>query len=189
MKLPKPKNSLRKSGFIRVVSGFVMALGLNLSLHAAPVTGDPQVNAFGWIPNSTNALNYAQQTPGHIGQSTPYVLFNSNSFGQVVLDFFNIAPGLAFFETRIDGVATGVNPHPVVIGDTIHTGGTSVASGNTLLGKVFLATQYVDIRLALGGERDFDFDWVRFEVPEPGVLSLFALGFLGLVFGRRRQAS
>ena len=52
-----------------------------------------------------------------------------------------------------------------------------------------LSNQYVDIRLALGGERDFDFDWVRFEVPEPGVLSLFALGFLGLVFGRRRQAS
>lgn len=160
--------------------------------HAAPVTGDPQTNSFGWTPNSTNALNFAQQTPGRVGQVAPYVIFDFNAVGSVTLDFFNFASGLAFFETRIDDLATGVTAHPVVTGDTIHTGGTAVASGTTL-SKTFFATNYVDIRLALGGERDWDFDWVRFEVqqantvPLPGTLPLLALGIFGLIATRRQS--
>jgi hypothetical protein len=186
--------SLRVLRLFKPISGAiatcVLSLGLATSTLASPITGDPQTNAFGWVPNSTNALNYALLTPGHIGQSTPYVLFNTNAVGSVTLDFFNIAPGLAFFETRIDDIETGVNPHPVVIGDTIHAGGTAVASGASLLGKTFMATNYVGIRLALGGERDFDFDWVRFEVqpagvPLPGTLALLGLGMIGLAFRRR----
>src|SRR5690606_38270640 len=103
------------------------------------------------------------------------------------------ASGLAFFETRIDGVQTGVSAHPVVIGDTIHTGGTAVNSGVSGFQKVFNASQYVDIRLALGGERDWDFDWVRFEVapaasvPQGGAtLALLGFGFLGLAGLKRR---
>jgi len=146
--------------------------------QAAPITGDPQGNAFGWVAPSTNALNYASQAPGHVGQDNPYVLFHSNAIGSVKLDFYNLAPGLAFFETRIDDIATGTTAHPVVTGDTIHTGGTAVATGTSVLAKEFFATNYVDIRLALGGERDWDFDWVRFDVlpaetvPLPGALSL-----------------
>lgn len=171
-----------------------LAFGLVTAAHAAPITGDPEGNAFGWTPNSTNALNFAQQTPGRVGQVAPYVLFNSSAIGSVTLDFFNGAGGLAFFETRIDDIATGTNPHPVVIGDTIHSGGTAVSSGGTTLGKSFLATNYVDIRLALGGERDWDFDWVRFEaqpatatVSLPGTLVLFGLGVIGLAAARRRS--
>jgi hypothetical protein len=111
----------------------------------------------------------------------------------VTLDFHNLGPGLAFFETRIDDIATGTNAHPVVVGDTIHSGGTAVSSGNVNLGKVFMATNYVDIRLALGGERDWDFDWVRFEVlppvdvPLPSTLLLMGLGMIGMATARRRR--
>lgn len=192
------QNISRTNRVQRAISSALAALaacavffGLASSAYAAPITGDPQTNGFGWVPNSTNALNYAQLTPGREGQVAPYVLFNSNAVGSVTLDFFNYANGLAFFETRIDGIATGGSPHPVVVGDTIHSGGTSVASGSDLQ-KSFMATNYVDIRLALGAERDWDFDWVRFEVqpepqiPLPGTGMLFGIGFVGLLAARRR---
>jgi hypothetical protein len=168
-----------------------LALGLATTAQAALITGDPQGNSFGWVPNSTNALNFAQLTPGRVGQAAPHVLFNSATAGSVTLDFFNPASGLAFFEIRIDGIATGASPHPVVTGDTIHTGGNGVATGTSELGLVYSATSFVDVRLALGGERDWDFDWTRFEVaaaavPEPGTLAILGIGLAGLAFVRRR---
>lgn len=188
------------AGTKRSVSRALVVLAISLALttasQAVSITGDPlPANPFGWDPNSSNALNYDKQVPGRIGQDAPYVLFNSHTTGSVTLDFFNFAPGLAFFETRIDGIATGATPHPVVTGDTIHTGGTSVpAALDFVLGKTFNANSYVDIRLALGGERDWDFDWVRFEVapsssvPDAGgTLSLLGLGLAGIGVARRRK--
>lgn len=138
---------------------------------------------------STNALNYAKQVPGREGQDAPYVLFNSNAPGEVTLDFHNPGPGLAFFEVRIDGIpSSGTTAHPVVTGDVQHQG-RAVPTLTERLGETFTATNYVDVRLALGGERDWDFDWVRFEAqPVPveatsiPTLSAYGLGFtvLGL---------
>jgi hypothetical protein len=160
--------------------------------QAVPLTGTPVGNSFGWVPNSTNDLNYNKLVPGREGQNAPYVLFNSNAVGQVTLDFYNPSVALAFFEYRIDGVDTGATSHPIVIGDVIHPG-VSVGAGLNSLAQVFVATQFVDIRLALGGERDWDFDWTRFEaqssVPLPAALPLFAtgLGGLGLLGWRRKR--
>lgn len=171
-------------------------LALATASQATPITGDPQGNSFAWAPASTNALNYLDLAPGHLGQGAPYVLFNSSTLGSVTLDFYNLGNnGLAFFETRIDGIDTGTSAHPVVGGDTIHTGGTAVTTlAGSVIGKTFSASNYVDIRLALGGERDYDFDWVRFEVapaasvPDAGgTLALLSVSLAGIGFARRKK--
>lgn len=135
------------------------------------LTGQPLAHG-GWVPNSTNALNEAKQVPGRVGQIAPYVIFKGAGVGEVTLEFHNMGPGLAFFEVRIDGVATGATVHPVVTGSTIHTGGQSVTKETSPIERTFSAATTVDIRLALGGERDWDFDWTRFYVPSGHLLTL-----------------
>ena len=121
----------------------------------------------------------------------------SSTVNSVTLDFWNNAAGLAFFETRIDGIQTGSTPHFVVTGDTIHSGGTAVSANSVApVTKTFTANNYVDIRLALGGEADNRFDWTRFyvtpsaPVPDAGsTLFLLGLGFAGIGLVRRRMGS
>lgn len=180
-----------------ILAGSLAALALAAgSLSAAPITGTPSApNPFGWTPNSTNELNYNQQTPSRVDQVAPYVVLDSQGIGELTLAFNNGASGLAFFEIRIDGIATGATAHPVVTGDTIHTGGIGVASGILNDIRSFTAASTVEVRLALGAERDWDFDWTSFSVlprtavPTPGALGLLMLGLAGIAAGLRRKAT
>ena len=131
-------------------------------------------------PESTNALNYAKEVPGREGQSAPYVIVDEVGFGEVTLKFVNDTNSLAFFEYRIDGETVGETEHPVVNTnvnhptsdkaadktDVIHPGVSVDGQGvdKQVETQTFEADETVDIRLALGGERDWDFDWTTFEV-------------------------
>ena len=134
---------------------------------------------------STNELNKNQQVPGREGQDAPHVIVNDTGPGTVTLDFINEAPGVAFFEYRPDGqVLDEGSPHQVVNADGEHDlisqedwdaeafdpedrdvvyPGILVHSGQTEM-ETFEAQSYVEVRLALGAERDWDFDWTQFEV-------------------------
>lgn len=160
----RSKSISKRQPIITLVAAVVLSIAM-VGVAAAQGTGEPLSHG-AWTPSgsSTNALNYAKQVPVRPGQSAPYVLFNSNGPGTLTLDFYNHAPGLAAFEYRIDGEQAGTTEHPVVgAPDTIHPI-VAVATQTEELGRTFNATSYVDIRLALGGERDWDFDWVRFTV-------------------------
>ena len=63
-------------------------------------------------------------------------------------------------------------PHPVVIGDVIHAtvcvdGRTTPVCDTSPVTQTFTATSTVEVRLALGGERNWDFDWTPFNVGQP----------------------
>ena len=63
----------------------------------------------------------------------------------------------------------GTVEHPIVTGDVIHPGvcvdgRTPPACDPGPVVRTFTANTTVDIRLALGGERDWDFDWTPFTV-------------------------
>lgn len=176
---------------ILVFSSMLFLLMAGTSL-AVPITGTPVGNSFGWVAPSTNALNYDKLTPGYIGDLTPYVVFNTNDSGSVTLDFYNGYAGGAFFEYMTDDVVIGTTAHPIVTGDVIRPGIWLAAGTASSLGEVFSATNYVDVRLALGGEGDWRFDWVRFEVaptsvPEPATILLFGTGLIGLAAGGRKK--
>ena len=167
----------------------VLSLALFASAASAnTITGDPLAadpskpwNDGG--PLSSNADNYA------LVNSRPYVLlFDDNTPGEITLEFVNKGPGLAFFEYRIDGVQTGASAHPVVMNDTIHSG-IGISQGGANRVETFFANSTVDIRLALGGEEDYRFNWTRFDVA-PAPLPASACGgiaLFGLISAKRRR--
>ncbi len=115
------------------------------------------------------STNDANRAAGH-----PHVNQVSNGPGTVTLEFVNTTNSLAYFEYRIDGVEVGTTPHPVVTGDVIHPGvcvdgRSTIATGCTRgpMVRTLAANTTVEVRLALGGERDWDFDWTTFSVVNP----------------------
>lgn len=124
--------------------------------------------AFAYVFPSTNEANRAA--------GLPHVNLVEQGPGTVTLEFVNPTTTLAFFEYRIDGVVDGTSPHPVIEGDVMYPGvcvdGRAVAAcpaGPVV--RTFTANSTVEVRLALGDERDWDFDWNTFTVgplPQPG---------------------
>ncbi len=110
---------------------------------------------------STNAANRAADHP--------YVVKWTRGPGTVTLKFVNNTNSLAFFEYRIDGKKVVGAPHPVVDGDVIYPGicvdgrAAPICDSGTVT-KKFKAKRRVAVRLALGGERDWDFNWTVFNV-------------------------
>lgn len=121
--------------------------------------------------NHVSAYTFPSTNDQNRTLNRPHVNLVSSGFGEVSLRFINNTNSQAFFEVRKDGVQTGTTPHPVVTGSTIHSGGISVDNRSSANPKVstvdrtITATSKVEIRLALGGERNWDFDWTSFTVP------------------------
>ncbi len=146
----------------KVMSLALVALMFSALAYPAVATNHASAYAF----PSTNANNKTL--------NRPYVELLSSAIGQVSLRFINNTNSQAFFEVRKDGVQTGTTAHPVVTGDTIHSGGVSVDNRTTAnpkkssVDQTIMATTKVEVRLALGGERNWDFDWTTFNtIPVP----------------------
>jgi hypothetical protein len=98
----------------------------------------------------------------------PWVEKTGGTDDSVTLLFHQPASWLARFEVRIDGARrTCGSPHLVVSGDFIYPGPS--LTGPTTREVTYTATQMVEVRLALGGERDADFEntqsgWIAFPV-------------------------
>ena len=143
---------------LTMVPAFVLAL-VALPLMASAYT----------FP-STNADNQNQTVPGRVGQDAPYVEQVDAQPGQTTLRFTNNTNSLAAFESTVDGARlTSGTAHPVT-GDFIYpvtaVDGRGIATPVTF-DQIFSGESLVEIRLALGGERDWDFDWTSFSIPAP----------------------
>jgi hypothetical protein len=117
------------------------------------------------------AYDFPSTNDANRAAGLPHVNLVSAGPSSVTLEFVNPTNSLAFFEYRIDGQTVGTTPHPVVIGDVIHPGvcvdgRPSPAAGcsPSPVVRAFQASSVVEVRLALGGERDWDFDWTPFAV-------------------------
>lgn len=152
---------------------------LSSHVFADQATGEELAGSETFVAPSTNAWNFNQQVPNRVGQSAPYVVHEGTDIGEITLKFVNEAPGGAYFEVRIDGETAGTTAHPIVstsvehpttgqvalIDDVIHDLVVGVPNDAAPVIETFDAEELVEVRLALGGERDWDFDWTAFHVP------------------------
>ena len=151
----------------RRVLATLLAAMIGIGLAVAP-GGSAAAVGEAYVFPSTNASNAAN--------GFPHVIEVSKGIGTVTLQFVNPTNSLASFEYRIDGIVAGTLPHPVVTGDVIYP--QICVDGRpdpdpdcdpSPVTHTFTADSLVEIRLALGGERDWDFDWTPFTVGEPYV--------------------
>jgi hypothetical protein len=116
------------------------------------------------------AYDFPSTNDANRAANLPHVDLVATGPGTVTLEFVNTRRVVAFFEYRIDGQTVGTTPHPVVTGDVIHPGfcidgrPTPTAGCTNTIQQTFEADALVEVRLALGGERDWDFDWTPFAV-------------------------
>ena len=144
----------------RTAAGLATALaGLTMIVAPAGLASAEDEYVF---PSTNDANRRAEQ---------PHVNEVAKGPGTVTLEFVNPTYWLAFFEYRIDGQTDGSVAHPVVTGDVIHPAVCVEGDVNfeppcepDVITRTFSAEATVEVRLALGGERDWDFDWTEFTV-------------------------
>ena len=169
--------------------GAILALVISAGTASAiPDTGTPSPNpsfdgTYCCNPANTNVENYQQ--------GYHYVSLNDSGAGFVELNFVNPTNFPAYFEYRIDGnVLTSGTPHYTIADDYVYDF-VSVGANNNLI-QSFSANNFVEVRSAFGPERDYDFDWTRFNaaaVPVPATLPILLIGMGAIgVMGRRRKA-
>lgn len=131
------------------------------------------VGALGLIMPIALAYDFPSTNEDNRNNGHPHVNQIGVGVGRVTLEFVNDTNSLVTFEYRIDGVVlTSGNSHPVVTGDFIYPNicvdnrpspaPNCIASNSEI--RTFFATEKVEVRLALGGQRDWDFDWTTFFV-------------------------
>ncbi len=106
--------------------------------------------------------NFAR--PGVIG---PHVNLIEARVGEVVLEFVVPLNYLACFEYRSDCDTTqAISPdhYNPWLDDDLYP---FVCVQNNTIQKTISVEHYVEIRLTFGGERDWDFDWTRFDALYP----------------------
>ncbi len=119
-------------------------------------------------PSTALAYDFPSTNDANQMHGDPYVAETASGAGWVTLAFYNPHSYGAFFEYRVDGhVLTSGTAHSVVDGDVIYPGVGLANSGSSPTYKTFYAYETVEVRLALGAERDTDFDWTTFDVPSP----------------------
>ncbi|GEM_PF-2418143 len=149
---------------------------------------------------STNELNKNKQNPRRMGQDAPYVDFVSNTQSTVSLNLVNPTTRDMWFEIKKDdNPASGTSKHgPCRIGaDPLHSTcnglrylaeddysypSVSVLPGETKLHTVTGLSGKVSVRMTFGPERDWDFDWTRFNVAHPDPDGKHQLSLGGTVY-------
>ena len=133
----------------------IFAIVPNVSAYDFPSTNE-------WNKNGTNPIR-----PGVIG---PHVNLVEAGVGYVILEFNMPESYVACFEYRTNGdtsQASGDNYNPD-IDDGLYP--FYCVSGPDTRTETIYANDYVEIRSVFGGERDWDFDWTRFDVEQPSVV-------------------
>lgn len=118
---------------------------------------------FAYTFPSTNEDNKNGTNPVRSGVG-PHVNLVEAKVGEVVLELVNPYNYSACFEYRSDGESSqygDIYPHPVVTGDFWYY---YECLTNETKQLTLQAENYAEVRLAVGAERDWDFDWTQFEV-------------------------
>jgi hypothetical protein len=146
-------------------------------------SSDPSFGTYCCGPASTNENNY--------NNGWHYATLSDSGVGFVELDLVNPTGFSAYFEYRADGEASqygNIYAHPTVAGDYYYY--YIEVTANSTLTQSFAANEYLEVRSAFGPERDYDFDWTRFDaqaVPAPAALPVLLIGFGAVGLMRRRQ--
>ncbi|MFN3188578.1 MAG: hypothetical protein ACK42D_03515 [Candidatus Paceibacteria bacterium] len=146
-------------------------------------------------PAQATLDNFPSTNSENRDANRPHVNFVSATPDSITLEFRNDTNSQAFFEIRTDGVVADssrpLHYNPCKIGneplnsacnglrylsedERYYAGGVSVdnrtnqgAAATSTVVMTFSATDTIEVRLALGGERSWDFNWVQFDVTEP----------------------